>query len=512
MNQAGKVWLVGAGPGSAELLTVKALRLLSTCDCIVYDRLIGREILTLLPADKELIDVGKSAGNHAVLQTEINQILVREAKRGKNVVRLKGGDPFLFGRGGEELEILQEEGIPFEVVPGVSSSIAVPAYNGIPVTHRDYVSSVHIITGHHRAGKSDGTDYEALVQAKGTLVFLMGVGALKEIMDALLAAGMKADMPAAVLQQGTTAGQRRIAATVGTLAGEARRQKIQTPSIIVVGEVCRLSEQFAWYEKLPLSGERILVTRPKERSYELVYRLRSLGAEVLSVPVIRTVPVDDSERILKIKKEMRRLSEYQVLVFTSPYGVERFFDLLSENEMDARRVSHMKFAVIGQGTADILKKKGIRADYMPAQYDGSSLGRLLAGKLKDGTRLLLARSSMGGAEILEELRKNPALTCTDLPVYDTKFLTEQKTRLRSFMEEGGVTKVIFTSSSTVEGFVRLLGAFPYHTVQAVCIGGKTAQAAGSAGMRTVTAHNATVEELVACTLQNTYSHDLANTI
>lgn len=502
MDQAGKVWLVGAGPGSAELLTVKALRLLSTSDCIVYDRLIGREILAMLPADKELIDVGKSAGNHTVPQSEINRILVREAKRGRKVVRLKGGDPFLFGRGGEELEALQKEEVPFEVVPGVSSSLAVPAYNGIPVTHRDYVSGVHIITGHRRAGKSEEIDYGALVQAKGTLVFLMGAGALNEIMKGLLAAGMRPDMPAAVLQQGTTAGQRRIAATVGTLAEEVRKQKIQTPSIIVVGEVCRLSEQFAWYEKLPLSGERILVTRPIERGFKLQESLRALGAETLSVPVIRTVPVDDGERVLEIKREMERLSEYQVLVFTSPYGVERFFDLLSEAGMDVRRVSHMKFAVIGQGTADTLKGKGIRADYMPGKYDGSSLGRLLAGKLEDGTKILLARSSIGGTEILKELEKNPALVYKDLAVYDTKFLTEQETRLRSFMEEGGVTKVIFTSSSAVEGFVRLLGRFDYHSVQAVCIGGKTAKTAKGAGMQTVTADNATVEDIVACMLRN----------
>lgn len=502
MDQAGKVWLVGAGPGSAELLTVKALRLLSTSDCIVYDRLIGREILAMLPADKELIDVGKSAGNHTVPQSEINRILVREAKRGRKVVRLKGGDPFLFGRGGEELEALQKEEIPFEVVPGVSSSLAVPAYNGIPVTHRDYVSGVHIITGHRRAGKSEEIDYGALVQAKGTLVFLMGAGALNEIMKGLLAAGMRPDMPAAVLQQGTTAGQRRIAAAVGTLAEEARKQKIQTPSIIVVGEVCRLSEQFAWYEKLPLSGERILVTRPIERGFKLQESLRALGAETLSVPVIRTVPVDDGERVLEIKREMERLSEYQVLVFTSPYGVERFFDLLSEAGMDVRRVSHMKFAVIGQGTADALKGKGIRADYMPGKYDGSSLGRLLAGKLEDGTKILLARSSIGGTEILKELEKNPALVYKDLAVYDTKFLTEQETRLRSFMEEGGVTKVIFTSSSAVEGFVRLLGRFDYHSVQAVCIGNKTAKTAKGAGMQTVTADNATVEDIVACMLRN----------
>lgn len=202
MMQTGKVWLAGAGPGSVELLTVKAWKLIKAGDCIVYDRLVGNEILSMIPADTELINVGKSSGHHAIPQTEINQILIREAKLGKKVIRLKGGDPFLFGRGGEEIEALRREGIPFEVVPGVSSCAAVPAYNGIPVTHRDYVSSVHIITGHRRKGRDRQTDYEALVRTKGTLVFLMGVQALEEIMENLMLAGIAGSMPAAILQQG----------------------------------------------------------------------------------------------------------------------------------------------------------------------------------------------------------------------------------------------------------------------------------------------------------------------
>lgn len=496
MGQTGKVWLIGAGPGSSELLTVKAKRLIETGECIVYDRLIGMEILSMLPAGARLIDVGKSPGYHAVPQGEINRILVREAKLGRKVIRLKGGDPFLFGRGGEEVEALCEEGIPFEVVPGVSSCIAVPAYNGIPVTHRDYVSGVHIITGHHREDGNGKVDYEALVRAKGTLVFLMGVGALKEITDNLMRAGMKADMPAAILQQGTTANQRRITATVGTLTEEAGKQQIKPPSIIIVGEVAGLAEKFSWYERLPLAGERILVTRPAERGFKLQEALRSLGAEVLTVPVIKTVPVGDSVRVGRIERELRRIQEYQVLVFTSPYGVERFFEILPETGMDIRHVLHMRFAVIGEGTAAALRDKGIRADYMPGQYDGASLGRLLADTLSDGTGILLARSSIGSREILEEIGKNPALSCTDLAIYDTIFQEGQKERLRLFMEEGNITKVIFTSSSSVEGFLSLLGEFPYETVNAVCMGQKTEQTAKAAGMRTSKARNATIEELV----------------
>lgn len=493
----GKVWLVGAGPGSGDLLTVKAKRLLGEADCIVYDRLVGLDVLGMIPSGKELINVGKAAGKHVAPQQEINQILVDEAKLGKKVVRLKGGDPFLFGRGGEEAEALLRENIPFEIVPGISSSLAVPAYNGIPVTHRDYVSSIHIITGHRKAGTDNDIPYEALVRTKGTLVFLMGVAALEENMQGLRLAGMSPDMPAAILQQGTTAQQRRVTATVDTLAQEAQKHHIQAPSIIIVGEVCRLSDQFTWYEHLPLFGEKILVTRPSERGNRLQEQLRALGAEVLSVPTIQTVPVTEEKRLHIIKTELEQLKKYQVLVFTSPYGVEQFFALLLQHGKDIRAVSHMKFSVIGQRTADALMKLGIRADYMPEQYNGISLGRLLADTLEDGTRLLLARSSIGAPEILQELDKNPALSYTDLAVYDTRFMTENAKILRTCMKDSKVTRVVFTSSSTVEGFHRLLGTFPFETVNAVCIGQKTARTAADLGMRTVTAKNAVIDELIA---------------
>lgn len=503
MGETGKVWLTGAGPGSEELLTVKAKRLLEEADCIVYDRLVGKEILSGIPAGTEVIDVGKCAGRHAVLQEEINQILVREAKLGKQVVRLKGGDPFLFGRGGEELGELIREGIPFEVVPGVTSALAVPAYNGIPVTHRDYVSSVHIITGHHKAGSGGRISYDSLVKEQGTLIFLMGVGALREIMDGLMDAGMRKSMPAAVLQQGTVSGQRKVLATVETLAAEAEKQNIKAPSVIVVGEVCRLTSDFGWFEKLPLFGEKIIVTRPKARGDELQRRLRSLGAEVISIPVIETVPVREERKIERIRETLGQLRKYQILVFTSPYGVERFFEILMESGRDARVLSHLKFAAIGQGTKNALAQKGILADYMPEKYNGISLGRLLLRQTETGyegekVKVLLARSSAGGEEILKEFEKNPLIDYTDLAIYDTVYVEEEKEVLRSCIKEGDFTKVVFTSSMTVEGFCRLAGELPRKEICAVCIGEKTRQAAKDAGMDTVTAENAAVDELVAC--------------
>ena len=239
--KTGKVWLVGAGPGDIGLFTLKGLKVLEQADVVVYDSLVGQGVLSRIPENARLINVGKRASHHIMRQENINQVLLEEAQRGLRVVRLKGGDPFLFGRGGEELELLRENGIPYEVVPGVTSSIAVPAYNGVPVTHRDFCSSVHIITGHKKAGEEYDIDFRALVDTKGTLVFLMGVSALPDICEGLIGAGMEKDMPAAILQKGTTAGQKRIVATVSTLEEEVKRQGIETPAIIVVGKVCTLA-------------------------------------------------------------------------------------------------------------------------------------------------------------------------------------------------------------------------------------------------------------------------------
>ena len=254
----GKVWLVGAGPGDAGLFTLKGQEVLNKAEVVVYDSLVGQGVLTMIPESARLIYVGKRADRHTMPQEQINEILLEEAQKGYRVVRLKGGDPFLFGRGGEELELLSRNHVPYEVVPGVTSPLAVPAYNGIPVTHRDFCSSLHIITGHKRAGKEYDIDFKALVDTKGTLVFLMGAAALKDICAGLLNAGMDQAMPAALLQKGTTAGQKRIVADVGTLPEEAQRRGVETPAIIVVGKVCALADTFAWYEKLPLEGWKVI--------------------------------------------------------------------------------------------------------------------------------------------------------------------------------------------------------------------------------------------------------------
>ncbi len=512
----GKVWLVGAGPGDVGMLTLRGKEVLEQAQVVVYDRLVGPGILKLIPDSARCIDVGKRAGNHTMPQEEINQLLLWEAQAGNQVVRLKGGDPFLFGRGGEELELLAQHEIPFEVVPGVTSAIAVPAYSGIPVTHRDCASSLHIITGHRREGEEGQIDFEALVRTRGTLVFLMGASALGSICKGLLEAGMEGDMPAALLQQGTTAEQKKLITTVATLEAEAAKVTIETPAIIVVGKVCSYGEFFSWYEKLPLFGQRILVTRPRERSGELSARLRALGAEVLEFPTIRIVPIEDNPQL---EQALTKLPEYNYLVFTSPAGVNVFFDALKNQKKDIRCIGNAQIAVIGPGTRAELEKRGIYAELMPETYDGQNLGILLGSTCQDGDNILIPRAKSGNPHLVEEIAKRKQATVVDVPLYDTVYCcgeigekksvaeenyvedtAEEKTAdvvdIKSMIEDGKLSMVIFTSASTVQGFVSCTHGLNYGLVKAVCIGRRTKEAAEVVGMKAYMAREATLDGLL----------------
>lgn len=489
----GKVWLVGAGPGDAGLFTLKGKRVLSEAQVVVYDSLVGDGVLSMVPKEARCIYVGKRAGNHAVSQEGINQILLEEAQKGYRVVRLKGGDPFLFGRGGEELELLVEHKIPFEIVPGISSPFAVPAYNGIPVTHRDYCSSVHVITGHKRAGAEYDIDFEALVRTGGTLIFLMGVAALNDICEHLIQAGMEPEMPAAILQQGTTAGQKRIVATVATLPQEVERQGIETPAIIIVGKVCETATDFAWYEKLPLAGCKVLVTRPKELISQMSGRLRRLGAEVLELPAICIRPVKDRE---EIHQAMTQIKNYDWLAFTSPSGVRIFFDeLMPEVKMDMRKLGHLKIAALGSGTARELKKRGLYPDLMPEYFDGEALGKAMAEQCETNANILLPRAAMGTEDVIRALGAREDLDVTDLPIYDTFYeasgLIDEKREFAS----GKINLAVFTSASTVRGFAQAVQGLDFHKVTAACIGKQTKAAADALGMKTYMAKEATMEAL-----------------
>lgn len=489
---SGKVFLVGAGPGDVGLLTVKGQSLLEQADVVVYDHLVGEDILARIDHSKKMINVGKIAGHHPIPQNQINRLLVEEAKKGNQVVRLKGGDPFLFGRGGEELEELSRENVPFEVVPGVTSSISVPAYNGIPVTHREYASSLHIVTGHKRAGQVDDINYKALVDAKGTIVFLMGVTALESIMEKLLAAGMNPQMPAAVLQEGTTAGQRRVVATVATLADKAKKSQIKPPAIIVVGKVCELSERLSWYEKMPLMGMRVLLTRPRELMSVTAGKLRDKGAEVLEIPAIHTVPIADNR---KLESCLENISDYQWIVFTSQVGVRIFFEQLAVREVDSRKLGNVKFAVIGEGTRKALRQRGFLADLMPDVYDGESLAHTLARYGIEGQRILIPRAKKGTEELVPVLLGAGAVV-DDVPIYETVYQEAGGVSIKDEIDRGRVDCVIFTSSSTVEGFVAASRGADYSKFVAACIGKQTAQTAGEYGMRCEVAAKATIDALI----------------
>ncbi len=492
-STVGKVWLVGAGCGDLGLFTLKGMQVLQQADVVVYDSLVGQGVLSQISGNVRKINVGKRASNHTMPQEEINQVLVDEAKKGNKVVRLKGGDPFLFGRGGEELELLVQEQIPYEVVPGVTSSIAVPAYNGIPVTHRDFCSSLHIITGHKKAGEPYDIDFDALVRTRGTLVFLMGVKALPDICNSLIEAGMEPAMPAAILQKGTTAGQKRIVATVATLEKEVARQGIETPAIIVVGKVCQLAETFAWYEKLPLAGYKIVVTRPRENSSVTSCRLRQLGGEVVELPAICTAPMEDQSQLLEA---FSQIDSFSWIVFTSPIGVRVFFKELKKAGKDIRSLWRAKIAAIGEGTKKELEKKGILVDLIPPVYDGETLGRTLREECKGDEKILLPRAKMGSKEILQELMKKPGLEICNIPIYDTFYEKSDLIDEKALWDSEDADCVVFTSASTVRGFAKACEGMDFAKVTAACIGKQTKAAADLLGMKTYMAEKATIDSLI----------------
>ena len=598
----GKVWLVGAGPGDRGLFTLKGLEVLQNAEVVVHDALIGDEVLTLIPENAVKINVGKRASHHRMEQDQINRTLLEQAQAGKRVVRLKGGDPFLFGRGGEELELLAENNIPFEVVPGVTSAFAVPAYNGIPVTHRDFTSSVHIITGHRRASKgpdvsadkypaagtgtgtaaeksgsagtatgtaaeksgsagaatgtpeekigsagagpgdadSLGIDYEALVRTHGTLIFLMGLSNLPAIMKGLLLAGIDPDLPAAVLERGTTARQKRVLATVSTLEQEAAGAQIQAPAIIVVGEVCRLADSFAWAEKRPLAGKKILLTRPKELISEMAVRLRRAGAEVLEMPAIETVPIEPNPALDRKMAELRAGDKRpDWIIFTSPSGVRIFMERLL-SEQDIRVLAGIKIAVIGEGSAKKLRTYGIRADFMPSVYDGETLGRELARKIRQESaeaelqkpaeekihsfaeenvhysaeetlqksaepdppvRILIPRAAIGNPELTEELQKAGNVEISDIAIYDTRYVSPELIDVPAQIRKGEIDYAVFTSASTVRGFSAVMKDTDLSGFKAICIGRQTRAAAEARGMETRMAEKATLDALVEAVMR-----------
>ncbi len=488
----GFVALVGAGPGDKGLITLRGAELLSKADVVVYDRLVSDEIIKIIPHKAEKIDVGKENKFHPVKQEEINQILLKKSLEGNVVIRLKGGDPFVFGRGGEELELLYENNIPFEVVPGVTSAVAALCYGGIPATHRDFCSSLHIITGHAREGGQLSIPFSELKELNGTLVFLMGLSSLSYLMKGLINVGMDKDMPAAIVENGTRPNQRKLVATVGTLEQQALEMEIKSPAIIAVGKVCTLSDKFNWFMKRPLFGAKILVTRPKASSGTLVEKLRQLGAEPVEFPCIEVVPIPHNE---KLYRTCENLSEYSWILFTSKNGIQIFFDYLNSKGLDARALANIKIGTVGSQTAKALKEVGLISDFTPEIFDGSHLAQGIAEFVGENEKVLICDAAIASDDIVNIL-KSKNIKFDRIPLYHTNYINENSDEVRKLIAHGELKYITFTSASTVEGFIAFMKDTPLESLTAVCIGNQTAEAAKKYNLRHVVAEKSTIDSML----------------
>ena len=448
--ERGKVYLVGAGPGDPGLLTLKAKKVLEEADVIIYDYLANQRFLNFCKEKAEKIYVGKKGGAHTLPQEEINKLLIKKAKEGKIVARLKGGDPFLFGRGGEEAEALIKEKIPFEIIPGITSAIAVPAYAGIPVTHRDYTSTLAIITGHEAEGKEESKiDFSALSKI-GTLIFLMGVKNLPHIVKKLIKEGKASNTPVAVIQWGTLPKQKTAIGTLENIVEKVKKEGITAPAIIIIGDVVKLRENFNWFETKPLFGKKVIVTRTREQASKLVEKLEDLGAYCYEIPTIKIEPIINE----KVFYTLENLYKYNWIIFTSENGVRIFFKILWERGNDLRVLGNAKIAVIGKATKNILKNFGIRPDLTP-EKEFTQEGLVSAfSKININNNFILIPRAKEAREFLpEKLRENGAKVDV-LPIYETKICEESKGKLKEVLKEG-IDLITFTSSSTVKNFFKL---------------------------------------------------------
>ncbi len=454
MEKKGKVYLIGAGPGDPGLLGLKAKECLETADAVVYDRLADPRIIEFCRKDAEMVYVGKASANHTMRQPDINKLLVKLAAEGKTVARLKGGDPFVFGRGGEEAIELLEAGLPFEFVPGVTSAIAVAEYAGIPVTHRHVATSFAVITGHEDPTKGESTiNWKGLATAVDTLVFLMGVENIERISSQLIANGRSADCPAAVIRWGTRPEQRTLITTVGKAAADVKATGMKPPAIFLVGEVVKLREQLQWFDNKPLFGKTVIVTRARAQASALTKKLEAQGARVLEVPAIKIVPPAD---FAPLDKAIAEIDTYKWLILTSVNGVEYFFNRLQKAGKDSRALCGVKIAAIGSATAEALKGYGITADLIPSAYKAEELADALAEDTKAGDKLLLARAKVARNVLPERLRALGAQVDV-VAAYETVADCQNKEELLEALESGEASVVTFTSSSTVTNLLDVLG-------------------------------------------------------
>ncbi|MGD8213293.1 MAG: uroporphyrinogen-III C-methyltransferase [Desulfobacterales bacterium] len=450
---AANVYLVGAGPGDPGLITIKGKQCIENSDVIIYDYLASPALLNYSHANAELIYVGKKGGDHTLSQDKINDLIVEKAKAGLRVCRLKGGDPFIFGRGGEEAEILASESIPFEIVPGVTSAIAAAAYAGIPLTHRKLTATLAFITGHEDPHKKESNiDWGSLARGIGTLVFFMGIKNLPDITQKLIANGRSPDTPVALIRWGTTPSQTTVTGTLDSIAEQAKKVDLKPPAIIVVGEVVQLRNTLKWFEKRPLLGRRIVVTRARQQASDLVRRLSDLGAECLEVPTIEVIPAGD---LAPMTDAVQNLSIYDWIIFTSVNGVKFFFDHLFGTDKDIRALSHLKTAAIGPATAAKMLDYGLKSDILPKKYRAEAVVDAFCKISLAGKKILLPRAAEARPVLPLELRKMGAKV-DEVSAYRTKKVNGNANQLIHRLEEKTIDIVTFTSSSTVQNFKALL--------------------------------------------------------
>lgn len=446
----GCVYLVGAGPGNPGLITVRGKEVLGRAEVVVYDALADDRFLLMAPPRAERVYVGKRADDPGLGQAGINALLVERAREGKTVVRLKGGDPFVFGRGAEECEALALAGIPYEVVPGVTSGIAAASYAGIPLTHRDLASEVLFATA-HRAAERDGSglDCSRIAEARGTVVLFMGVSTLEATVNEILSAGRDPATPSAVVASATRSGQRVVAGPLRDLPTLAAAAGIRAPAVIILGEVVRLRDRLAWLEKRPLFGRSIVVTRARDRAGELSMQLEELGAEVIDAPTIEIAPPATYE---PLDQAIAELSQYDWLVLTSANAVERFLDRLRHSGWDARALAGRKIAAVGSATAEALREAHLTPDAMPAEFNAEALSRVLSATGVAGKRFLFARAA-DGSEVLPEALRELGARVDVVPAYRTVRPALDVTPLRTRFAQGSIDAVTFASSSAVKNFV-----------------------------------------------------------
>ncbi len=450
---ANKVYLVGAGPGDPGLITIKGRQCIENADVIIYDYLASPTLLNYAQNQAEIIYVGKKGGDHTLSQDKINALIVEKARAGSTVCRLKGGDPFIFGRGGEEAEILVSKSIPFEVVPGVTSAIAAPAYAGIPLTHRKLAATLAFITGHEDPHKKESSiDWESLAGGIGTLVFFMGVKNLPDITQKLIANGRSPETPAALIRWGTTPDQTTVTGTLDNITERAKKADLKPPAIIVVGEVVKLRKTLKWFEKRPLLGKRIVVTRARQQASDLVRQLSDLGAECLEFPTIKVVPADD---VTPLDDAVQNLSAYDWIIFTSVNGVKFFFDHLFGTDKDVRALSHLHTAAIGPATAEKLLEYGLKSDIIPQTYRAEAVVNAFRKIRLTGKRILLPRAGEARPVLPVELRKMGA-EVDDVTAYLTEKVRGNAEQLIDRLKERTIDLITFTSSSTVRNFKDLL--------------------------------------------------------